>query len=164
MGSLPQVAVLCGLQLSKLSSNAALYHETPPSGAALHGWQLPSSPPPQRAALQGCSSSQGAPAGVSVSSPSFRPHPLLGCREQASALCLELLLPSFYTDFWGCRAVSLLFLTPLSQLLLYRFSLPSIHAPRGAPSVAHGSALPSSRSLWELLCHSCSPHYQNLAT
>ena len=108
MGSLPQVAVLCGLQLSKLSSNAALYHETPPSGAALHGWQLPSSPPaPQRAALQGCSSSQGAPAGVSVSSPSFRPHPLLGCREQASALCLEHLLPSFCIDLVGCGIVSL---------------------------------------------------------
>lgn len=86
-------------------------------------------------------------------------QPLLGCREQ--------LLRAWKTSTltFGAAGLFLSYFSLLSpSCCCTDFSLPSIHAPRGAPSVAHGSALPSSRSLWELLCHSCSPHYQNLAT
>ena len=65
-----------------------------------------------------------------------------------AASLLEHLLPSFYADPGGCMATSPPSLTPLSQLQLHdTVSVPSIHSPRGVPSITHGSALPSGGSL-----------------
>lgn len=54
-----------------------------------------------------------------------------------AALHLEHLLSSFCTNLWGCLAASLLFLTPLSQLLSCSFSLSSICSPRGTTRISH---------------------------
>lgn len=56
-----------------------------------------------------------------------------------AALHLEHLLSSFCTNLWGCLAASLLFLTPLSQLLSCSFSLSSICSPRGTTRISHTS-------------------------
>lgn len=76
----------------------------------------------------------------------------------SAALHLEHLSSFFCTDLWGCWAASLLFLIPLSQLLLCSFSLSSICSPTGTTRIAHASALPSSGSLLgqlklALVCH-----------
>lgn len=63
-------------------------------------------------------------------------------------LHLKHLLPSFCTDFGGCRAAS----CSQSQLLLCsRFLLSSTSSPRGTTSITHGSVLPIRRLLLEQL-------------
>ena len=148
------------------------------------GGSSPSPPTPPRSPPSGCSSSPGllcggthglcplkgdgnpllhrgllcsctgisAPQGAHALQGQPRASPRL---QEASALCLEHLLPSFCTDPGACRAVSHSFLTPLSELLLCSSdSVSYICSPRvhptslmvrlwqqGVPVIATGAAL-----------------------
>lgn len=78
---------------------------------------------------------QGEQSGPLYISPGLQENP---------ALYLERLLPSSCTDFEGCRAVSLTFLTLLSQLLLCStFFFPFLEStlPQAQPASFTGSEL-----------------------
>ena len=136
------------LQLSQHLSNVGLYHGAQPSGVCCSSTG-PRSP---------CWGSPlaVAPSAVSIAAPwalpwlpvelysawcpwaaGVQPSPLWASPglQGTSALCLDHLLPSSCTDLDGCRAVSLPFLTPISQLLLpISVSLPYICPPRAHPA------------------------------
>lgn len=163
-------------QLFQHCSNTAPSHRAHSSGAAPaqpHRRQLPQPSCPNGGSSPWAAALfQAGPAGISMGCASFIPHALLqsellhgftwrcapccarGLQEGSlllqgtAASHLEHLLPSSCADLGGCRATSVPSLTPLSQLQLHdTVSVPSIHSPRGVPSITHGSALPSGGSL-----------------